>query len=421
MFRSANRGIRQGRGRRCSVRVAHAYDYISKLTLFSVNGATTNTIETQYYWGKDLSGTLQGAGNAPVVEDDQVGRMSKANEPRSGRKSPRVGGLLYLTVDGCIYIPCYDNNGNITRYLDDNGNTVAQYTYDAFGKIVAQSGPLVDFFRHRFSTKYFDPETGLYYYGYRFYSPTLMRWLNRDPIEEDGGLNLYGFCRNNSLCGYDELGLEWVIERNSSKRWAIARKSSRKDTIMSLADKLKLDFSERAKWLKRNENNPCLFEVPNVFCVYTSKSGWRDGVIAFVTQLKRKAMSDAALYQAKGFKVISHEWASSENSFYDMWTQDGIYAISFAGHGSKYGFVADNASGSAIDPLSVHPPYHLAAVSAYSCLSSVDIPGNVISPDGTIPISSWKKHVSQHGTFFGYSGWVNWLSQLWLEESTNAE
>ncbi|MGN0845501.1 MAG: RHS repeat-associated core domain-containing protein [Kiritimatiellia bacterium] len=43
------------------------------------------------------------------------------------------------------------------------------------------------FFRHRFSTKYLDPETDLYYYGYRFYNPSLMRWLTRDPIGVYGG------------------------------------------------------------------------------------------------------------------------------------------------------------------------------------------------------------------------------------------
>ena len=280
---------------------------------------------------------------------------------------------------------------------------------------------MVDAFSFRFSTKYFDADCDLYYYGYRHYKPPIMCWLTEDPIGIDGGLNLYGFCHNNSLCGYDELGLEWVIERDSSKRWAIARKSSRKDTIKALANKLKLNFSERAKWLKRNKDNPCWFEVPNVFCVYTSKSGWGDGVVTFVTQLKRKAMSDADSYRDRGFMVISHKWASSEDAFCNMWTQDGIYAISFAGHGSKYGFVADKDSGSAIDPLSVHPPYHLSAIRAYSCLSSSDIPGTSILPDGTIPAGSWKRHVSQRGTFFGYSGLVNWISQFWLEESTNAE
>ena len=35
-----------------------------------------------------------------------------------------------------------------------------------------------------------------------------MRWLNRDPIEEEGGLNLYGFCCNNAVFNVDTLGLE---------------------------------------------------------------------------------------------------------------------------------------------------------------------------------------------------------------------
>ncbi len=75
-----------------------------------------------------------------------------------------------------------------------------------FGRTVTATGPLADSFPHRFSTKYFDPETGLYYYGYRFYSPELMRWVNRDTIEEEGGCNLYAFCENSSICSFDPLG-----------------------------------------------------------------------------------------------------------------------------------------------------------------------------------------------------------------------
>ena len=152
--------------------------------------AYTNGISStiHYYWGKDLSGALQGAGG--------------------------VGGLLYLTIDGVPYVPNYDNIGNITRYLDLNGNTVAQYTYDAFGGTLSQSGSLSTFFRHRFSTKYLDVETGLYYYGYRFYSPLLMRWLTRDPLEEKGGINLYAFCGNNSVCNHDKDGCAYFIKRS---------------------------------------------------------------------------------------------------------------------------------------------------------------------------------------------------------------
>ena len=84
--------------------------------------------------------------------------------------------------------------------------TVAAYTYAAFGRTVAATGRLADTFPHRFSIKHFDPETGLYYYGYRYYSPALMRWLTRDPIEEDGGANLYCFCLNNVFARVDALG-----------------------------------------------------------------------------------------------------------------------------------------------------------------------------------------------------------------------
>ena len=76
--------------------------------------------------------------------------------------------------------------------------------------------------QYRFSTKPIDDEvlsstakafsSGLYYYGYRFYDPALGRWINRDPIGEEGGLNLYGFVYNNSIVYYDLLGLKIIKE-----------------------------------------------------------------------------------------------------------------------------------------------------------------------------------------------------------------
>jgi RHS repeat-associated protein len=147
---------------------------------------TTSTI--RYYWGKDLSGTLQGAGG--------------------------VGGLLYLKRNGVIYVPHADAFGNILRYADTAGNIVATYVYDTFGRTISTTGPLAHLFRHRFSTKYFDAETSLYYYGYRFYHPILMRWLNRDPIEECGGLNVYEFCGNSPVDSIDTLGLAASLQWN---------------------------------------------------------------------------------------------------------------------------------------------------------------------------------------------------------------
>lgn len=99
----------------------------------------------------------------------------------------------------------FDANGNVTGYIDDAGNVFARYEYSPFGKIISSSGSKVDDFKFRFSTKYLD-ETGLSYYGLRFYSPELGRWISRDPVEEEGGLNVYAFVGNDGVDKTDSKG-----------------------------------------------------------------------------------------------------------------------------------------------------------------------------------------------------------------------
>jgi hypothetical protein len=45
------------------------------------------------------------------------------------------------------------------------------------------------------------------YYGFRYYDATTGRWLSRDPIEERGGLNLYGMIGNDTVNRWDYLGM----------------------------------------------------------------------------------------------------------------------------------------------------------------------------------------------------------------------
>jgi RHS repeat-associated protein len=49
----------------------------------------------------------------------------------------------------------------------------------------------------------------LHYYGYRYYDANTGRWVSRDPIEERGGVNLFGFVGNNSTAAVDVLGKEF--------------------------------------------------------------------------------------------------------------------------------------------------------------------------------------------------------------------
>ncbi|MCX6866825.1 MAG: hypothetical protein NTV46_11540, partial [Verrucomicrobia bacterium] len=53
-------------------------------------------------------------------------------------------------------------------------------------------------------------------YGYRYYDPLTGRWQSRDPIEEEGGVNLYGFVRNDGGNKLDYLGLIELISYKCS-------------------------------------------------------------------------------------------------------------------------------------------------------------------------------------------------------------
>jgi RHS repeat-associated protein len=105
----------------------------------------------------------------------------------------------------------YDGNGNVGQVVNEIGTIIARYEYDPFGNIVNGVSP-DDSNPFRFSTKYFDAETGLYYYGFRYYSAELGRWWSRDPIGERGGINLYLLLSNNPISNYDLLGYVTVTQ-----------------------------------------------------------------------------------------------------------------------------------------------------------------------------------------------------------------
>jgi RHS repeat-associated protein len=109
------------------------------------------------------------------------------------------------------YLPLYDGGGNVTGLVDAaTGAVVATYEYDPFGNTLSATGDTAALAANpfRFSTKYFDGETGLYYYGYRYYSPQLGRWLTRDPMQEGGGVNVYAFVGNDPVNLVDADGLQ---------------------------------------------------------------------------------------------------------------------------------------------------------------------------------------------------------------------
>ncbi|MCW5556152.1 MAG: RHS repeat-associated core domain-containing protein, partial [Verrucomicrobiae bacterium] len=110
-----------------------------------------------------------------------------------------------------------DALGSVTAVVNTSGTVQERYGYDGFGTPRYMTAA----FGYRDSSSYgwetlfdgyrYDTIPGLYQVRYRFLHPSLGRWLNRDPIGERGGVNLYAFVANEPLSQIDPLGLSSKI------------------------------------------------------------------------------------------------------------------------------------------------------------------------------------------------------------------
>jgi RHS repeat-associated protein len=171
------------------------------------------TLDSGYYGG-DFNHSSTPSSRQTFVWGPDLGSATHGHT--SWQKAGGVGGLLAVLAPaasptGCQF-PLMDRMGNVTGYRRAVSGTPvvldAIYEYDAFGREVRSTGPASDAMPYRFSTKYTDAETGLVYYGYRFYDPDRGRWINRDPMGERGGNNLFGAVGNDLVNHSDYLGLK---------------------------------------------------------------------------------------------------------------------------------------------------------------------------------------------------------------------
>jgi len=166
---------------------------------------TNNIPQITLTRGNDLSGRLQGAGG--------------------------IGGLLALTSNSKLLADVNahnyyhsDGSGNMTVLINNSQMLVAKYLYDPFGNMLSASGPMAFVNNYRFSSKRIHESSETYDYLYRWYTPNLQGWINRDPLGDRGfGLvrhrlalflagepNRYMFVRNRPTIRVDSFGLEGI-------------------------------------------------------------------------------------------------------------------------------------------------------------------------------------------------------------------
>ena len=121
---------------------------------------------------------------------DTVGRV--LDQPLAQLRS---GTTSYYLQDGL---------GSISSLSSSTGTLSNTYTYDSFGRSAASTGTLTNPFQY--TAREFDPETGIYDYRARYYDPTVGRFLSEDPIKFKGGLDFYGYVRNDPVSRIDPTG-----------------------------------------------------------------------------------------------------------------------------------------------------------------------------------------------------------------------
>lgn len=145
------------------------------------------------------------------------------NECRSIKKL-RVPGIsgnqislksIAIEIEERAYAVLHDISGNVIALLDPAAREVVEsYTYSAFGSEKIYDADQQQIYSSaignpwRYAEKPIDEETKLIYFGFRYYDPSIGRWIKKDPAGFIDGPNLYAYCHNNPLRCCDPFGLE---------------------------------------------------------------------------------------------------------------------------------------------------------------------------------------------------------------------
>lgn len=143
---------------------------------------------------------------------------SNGNVLRSYVWGEEIDRLLAVKVGAKSYAALTDVQGTVWG-LADGTDVVARWMYDVWGNILSgeASDPALAAFRYRFQGREFSAVTGLTNFRMRWYDPGTGRWLSKDPIGLNGGMNLYAMCEADCLNHIDPTGTAiWV-----GTRWGV--------------------------------------------------------------------------------------------------------------------------------------------------------------------------------------------------------
>jgi RHS repeat-associated protein len=151
-------------------------------------------------------------GNQEIGSLDENGNIVELRIPglQGGQLSFKS---IAMELAGKPYAPLHDINENVIGLVDSKSNKIVEsYSYTSFGQetIFNSKGNAIPESAlgnpWRYAEKRVDKETGLLFFGVRYYDPQIGRWISPDPIGSLDGPNLYAYLHNNPLNHVDRFG-----------------------------------------------------------------------------------------------------------------------------------------------------------------------------------------------------------------------
>ena len=174
-----------------------------------------NTIEYAYNGdGNRISKTVNGVKTEFVYNGDILAGQKSGNDTlvfMYDNNSDIFGFIL----NGTEYYYIKNAQNDVTAIADESGNVLANYAYDAWGKVTEITGntALAEQNPIRYRSYYYDFETEWYFLNTRYYSPDMCRFISSDDSDilfedQDNMLenNLFAYCLNNPVVLFDEDG-----------------------------------------------------------------------------------------------------------------------------------------------------------------------------------------------------------------------
>jgi len=197
-----------------SIGGAASYVYDAQNRLTSVSNGTTTTFN---YDGlnRKISQTVGGATTYNVWDGWSLIEERGAGNALLNSYVYGAGEILERITGTTAYFYYQDGLGSTSHVSDSAGNLLESYQYGTFGQFsvydpdggLLKNGSAYDI-RHLFTGQLWMPQSGLYDYRNRVFSPTLTRFLQPDPIGFGGDpSNLYRYCGNDSVNRDDPMGL----------------------------------------------------------------------------------------------------------------------------------------------------------------------------------------------------------------------